>query len=339
MIDLSIVVPLRDEEANLRELVERLVRVLESTGERFEIVLVDDGSRDGTFAMASAMSSAESRLQVIRLARSFGQEAAVQAGMLATNGQWVIQLDGDLQHPPEEIPKLLARRGGGHEIVYGLRRDRQDPAHRIALSRALVFSMRRLLGIPLPDDISTFRLFEGELARFIARLPERHKFTSALAGWTGARSTSVPVEHASRRAGHSKYGALKLLVHTFDLVVGFTIRPLRMIGTTGLVFAASGIAFALFKVGQRLAGVPINVGWTSQFSAIVILGGLQLIALSVIGEYVGRIFVEVQGRPAYRIAEHVGRRRDGEEPGGQERGSPVDQDATPGSGRRLAEGG
>jgi polyisoprenyl-phosphate glycosyltransferase len=305
-VDISAVVPVLNEEGCVVELVERLVAVLGATGERFEIVIVDDGSSDRTPAILNELMFTHRTLRCVCLARNFGQEAAVQSGMLHARGRWVVQLDGDLQHPPEEIPKLLALRAEGYEIIYGRRALRRDPWHRVLASRLLVALMRRGLGIVLPDDVTTFRVIDGELARFIARLPEKKKFFSALAGWSGARATSVAVDHAPRRAGTTKYDLARLVNHSLDLMAGFSVRPLRLIGGFGAVIAVAGIAYALFKVAAKLSGELINSGYTSLFAAVVILGGLQLIALSVIGEYVGRIFMQAQNRPLYRVREALG---------------------------------
>jgi glycosyltransferase involved in cell wall biosynthesis len=303
--ELSVVIPVLNEEANVSVLVSRLTQVLEHHGESYEVIFVDDGSQDGTFERLCQLAAKEPRLKVIRLTRNYGQEAAVQAGILRSRGRWVLQTDGDLQNPPEEIPKLLAKRADGYEIVYGARLRRRDPPHRVVASKLMMLMMRHVLGIQLPQDVTTFRLLDGNIARFIAALPEKRKFFSALTEWSGARSVSVPVVHAPRGAGQTKYSLAKLINHTFDLMVGFSVRPLRIIGALGAGFAALGIAFALYRIGQKLFGVPITMGYTSLFAAIVILGGLQLIALSVIGEYVGRIFIQTQDRPLFRVAELV----------------------------------
>jgi glycosyltransferase involved in cell wall biosynthesis len=304
-LDLSVVIPVLNEEGNVRELTERLLQVLAGTGESFELVFVDDGSSDQTPYFLRELAAQDRRIRVLRLARHYGQEAAVQAGMLRARGRWVVQSDGDLQNPPEEIPKLLAKRAEGYEIVFGARQQRQDPWYRVLASKTMVWLMRRVLDIELPEDVTTFRVIQGDVARLIAGLPEKRKFFSALAGWSGARSISVPVAHAERRAGVTKYDLGRLINHTFDLMVGFSVRPLRIIGAAGALFALAGILFGCFRIAQKLAGVPINVGYASLFSAIVILGGLQLIALSVIGEYVGRIFIQTQDRPLYRVAEEI----------------------------------
>jgi glycosyltransferase involved in cell wall biosynthesis len=302
----SVVIPVFNEEANVRELVERIVPVLEQTGKSFEIILVDDGSRDATPAMVRALVAHDHRIKLIRFTRNYGQEAAVQAGILRASGRWIIQMDGDLQNPPEELTKLLDKRDDGYEIVYGVRVRRKDPLHRVVASRLMMWVMRRVLAIELPEDVTTFRVIEGNTARLIAGLPEKKKFFSALAVWTGARSTSVPVGHAPRTRGVTKYGLGKLINHTFDLMVGFSTRPLRLIGSLCAIVATFGLGFGLFRIAQKLLGADITMGYTSLFSAVVILGGLQLVALSVIGEYIGRIFIQAQGRPLYNVAEEIG---------------------------------
>jgi glycosyltransferase involved in cell wall biosynthesis len=302
----SVVIPVYNEEGNVRTLAERLVPVLEQAGRPFEIVFVDDGSRDATVPMIRALAAGDPRIKLIRFSRNYGQEAAVQAGILHASGRWVIQMDGDLQNPPEELHKLLAKRDEGYEIVYGVRRKRKDPPHRVIASRLMMWFMRAVLDIELPEDVTTFRVIEGRTARLIANLPEKKKFFSALAVWTGARSTTVDVGHAARVAGVTKYSLGKLINHTFDLMVGFSTRPLRLIGTAGALVAFCGVAFGLFRIAQKLLGADITMGYTSLFAAVVILGGLQLIALSVIGEYIGRIFIQTQGRPLYIVAEQVG---------------------------------
>ncbi|MCA9529491.1 MAG: glycosyltransferase family 2 protein [Myxococcales bacterium] len=307
LVDLSVVVPLYNEEGNVDALVRRTAAVLRDRKERFEFVLVDDGSRDATVPRVRALIDEFPEVRLIRLTRNFGQEPAVQAGMLQSRGAWVLQMDGDLQNPPEEIPKLLEQRREGHQIILGVRAERKDPFYRTAASRLLLWIMRRIMGIELPSDVTTFRLIDGDVARFVAGLPEKRKFFSALLMWTGAPVATVEVAHDARLSGSTHYSLPKLINHTFDLMVGFSTRPLRLIGVAGWLFALAGIAFALFNVVRKLLGADIGAGWTSIFSAIVILGGFQLIALSVIGEYVGRIFIENQARPIFRIAEEVSR--------------------------------
>jgi glycosyltransferase involved in cell wall biosynthesis len=303
---ISVVVPVHNEEDNVGPLVERTVRVLDAHGEPFEIVYVDDGSRDRTFERLVELSHGEPRLRIVRLARGFGQEQAVQAGYLHARGDWILQMDGDQQHPPEEMPKLLAARAGDVDVVYGVRRHRHDRLHRVLASRFLLWSMKNVFSIRLPEDVSTFRLMRRELAQRVASLPEHTKFLSALFVWSGARIASVDVEHAPRAKGETKYDLGKLVRHTLDLVVGFSSRPLELLGWVGALFAALGLSVGVWAVVRRLVWGYGLAGWSSLFAAVAVLSGVQLLALAVMGQYVARIFAEVQGRPLFRVREVVG---------------------------------
>lgn len=302
----SVVVPVYNEEGNVEALVERVVPVMEEIGAPFELLFVDDGSKDKTPKLLRKLAEADARVRVVRFSRNYGQEAAVEALYLNARGRWLIQMDGDLQNPPEEIPKLIAKKDEGHyDVVYGIREGRQDTLFRKAASRGMQWSMRNLMEIELPDDVSTFRLMSGPVARLVAALPERRKFFSALLVWSGARIGTVGVGHAARQAGTTKYNFGKLLNHTFDLVVGFSSKPLRYLGTMGFFFAAAGFLLGAWTIVRKLVWGYGALGWSSIFAAVVVLSGVQLMALSVIGEYIARIYVQAQSRPLYNIAERL----------------------------------
>lgn len=311
MIEYSVVIPVFNEEENVRPLVERVTKVMEGIGEPFELVLVDDGSRDRTGERLRQLVTEYPHLRAVRFTRNYGQEAAVQAGYLHARGEWVIQMDGDLQNPPEDVPKLLAKKGEGWDIIYGVRKNRQDPFHRKLASEGMRYVMRRMLAIELPEDISTFRLMRGSTARLLAELPERNKFLSALACWVGARYTTVDVGHAARHAGRTKYNLTKLVNHTFDLVVGFSSKPLRYVGILGLVVAMLGFLVGFRAVAYKLIWDTSVTGWASLTATVAVLGGMQLLALSLIGEYIARMYVQTQGRPQFlvrEVLEHEGKR-------------------------------
>ena len=301
----SIVVPVYNEEGNVEQLVARVVPVMEKIGEPFEILFVDDGSKDRTPELLRRLAKADSRVRVVRFTRNYGQEPAVEALYLNARGTWFIQMDGDLQNPPEEIPKLIAKKDEGFDVVYGIRENRQDTFFRVAASRTMQWSMRSLMEIELPDDVSTFRLMSAHIARLCAALPERRKFFSALMVWSGARIGVVHVAHASRQAGVTKYNFGKLLNHTFDLVVGFSSKPLRYIGGMGFLFAITGFVLGSWTILRKLIWDYGAMGWSSIFAAVVVLSGVQLMALSVIGEYIARIYVQAQARPLYNIGERL----------------------------------
>lgn len=300
----SVVVPVFNEEANVSALVERVTPVMKGIGERFEILFVDDGSRDGTPQILRQQCKAHEHVRAVRFTRNFGQEAAVQAGYLYARGAWIIQMDGDLQNPPEEIHKLLALRDDGWDIVYGVRTGRRDPLFRRMASQGMRWTMQRLLQIELPKDISTFRLMRSSTAKLLASFPERQKFLSALACWIGAKYTTVNVAHAARAAGKTKYNLGKLVNHTFDLVVGFSSRPLRLIGMIGFLVAIVGFGAGAWAILEKFIWGTM-MGWSSIFAAVVVLGGMQLVALSLIGEYVARMFVQAQLRPIFMVGEHL----------------------------------
>ncbi len=301
----SVVVPVYNEEGNVEALVARVVPVMEAIGEPFEIVFVNDGSRDKTLAILRAVAAREPRVRVVSFSRNYGQEAAVEALYLHARGKWLIQMDGDLQNPPEEIPKLIAKRDEGFDVVYGVRQARQDSAYRVGASKLMQWSMRRLMEIELPEDVSTFRMMRGPIARLVAALPEKRKFFSALLVWSGAKIGVVYVSHAARAAGETKYNFGKLLNHTFDLVVGFSSKPLRYIGIAGAIFALAGFLLGFWTVLRKVIWGYGAMGWPSIFAAVVVLSGVQLIALSVIGEYIARIYVQAQSRPLFNVAERI----------------------------------
>ena len=301
----SVVVPVYNEEGNVRALAERVTKVMQGLERPYEIVFVDDGSRDATPTLLRAVVREYPHVRVVRFTRNYGQEAAVQAGYLHARGEWILQMDGDLQNPPEDIPKLLVHEGPEFDIVYGVRKNRKDPLFRKLASESMRFVMRRMLSIELPEDISTFRLMRASTAKLLAELPERNKFLSALACWVGARYTTVDVGHAARAAGSTKYNFTKLLNHTFDLVVGFSSKPLRYVGTLGFSVAVVGLALAVRAVVYKLVWGTSMSGWASLIATVSVLGGMQLVALSLIGEYVARIYVQAQARPQFLVAEVI----------------------------------
>jgi len=301
----SVVVPVFNEEGNVDALAARVLATMDRLGEPFELLFVDDGSRDRTPELLRRLAVRDHRIRVVRFTRNYGQEAAVEALYLNARGRWLIQMDGDLQHPPEEIPKLIAKRDEGFDVVYGVRQSRHDSAFRIAGSRAMQWAMRSMMEIELPEDVSTFRLMSAPIARLVAALPERRKFFSALLVWCGARIGSVNVAHAPRHSGRTHYRFAKLLNHTFDLIVGFTSKPLRYIGSVGLAFSVVGLVLGAFVIARKVLWDYGIMGWPSLFTAVVILGGMQLMATSVIGEYIARIYVQAQARPLYNVAERL----------------------------------
>jgi polyisoprenyl-phosphate glycosyltransferase len=301
----SVVVPVFNEAGNVEALAGRVLSTMVALGAPFELLFVDDGSRDQTPELLRALAASDRRIRVLRFTRNYGQEAAVEALYLNARGRWLIQMDGDLQHSPEEIPRLVAKKDEGFDVVYGVRKGRHDPLFRVAASRLMQWTMRSVMEIELPEDVSTFRLMSARVARLVAALPERRKFFSALIVWSGARIGTVQVSHSARHAGATHYKFSKLLNHTFDLIVGFSSKPLRYIGILGTTFALLGFGMGVWVIARKLLWDYGVMGWPSLFAAVVILGGMQLVATSVIGEYIARIYVQAQARPLYNVAERL----------------------------------
>jgi glycosyltransferase involved in cell wall biosynthesis len=301
----SVVVPVFNEAGNVEALAARVLATMDRVDAPFELLFVDDGSSDRTPELLRNLAASDRRIRVVRFTRNYGQEAAVEALYLNARGRWLIQMDGDLQHAPEEIPQLIAKKDEGFDVVYGVRKGRHDPLFRVAASSLMQWTMRSVMEIELPEDVSTFRLMSARVARLVAALPERRKFFSALIVWSGARIGTVPVSHSARHAGATHYKFSKLLNHTFDLIVGFSSKPLRYIGILGTTFALLGFGMGVWVIARKLLWDYGVMGWPSLFAAVVILGGMQLVATSVIGEYIARIYVQAQARPLYNVAERL----------------------------------
>src|SRR5260370_9165092 len=217
-VSYSVVVPVFNEEGNVEALGSRGIATMENLGGELELLFVDDGSRDKTPELLRRLAADDPRVRVVRFTRNYGQEAAVEALYLNARGRWLIQMDGDLQNPPEEIAKLISKKDEGYDVVYGVRENRQDSLFRVAASRAMQWGMRSMMEIELPEDVSTFRLMSAPIARLVAALPERRKFFSALIVWSGARIATVRVQHPPRPA-RPTHSNLPTLPHpTFHLI-------------------------------------------------------------------------------------------------------------------------
>jgi len=304
--DFSVVIPTFNEIENLRELYERLTKVMSGLDGAYEIIFVDDGSKDGSFELLRELHSQDGRVKAIRLSRNFGQPAAILAGLKVCSGEYTVVLDADLQNSPEEIPKLIREMDKGYDIVYGLRRNRKDSFFRRVSSNFLYWYMTKVLHIKLPEGISAFRVMNHKVVRHFNTLPEKMHNFAALASWLGARYTCVDVEHSPRRKGKSKYSSLKLLRRSLDLLVAFSAIPLRWIGLAGILVALVSFGFGLYLIVKRVFFGLSLPGYTSTIVAIMFLSGVILISLGIIGEYISRMYTQLQDRPRYVVREALG---------------------------------
>jgi undecaprenyl-phosphate 4-deoxy-4-formamido-L-arabinose transferase len=305
----SVVIPVYNEQANLPELLRRCLAVGRSLPCAFELVLVDDGSTDDSARiLTGAADRHPEQIVGVLLNRNYGQHAAVAAGLAQARGDVVVTLDADLQNPPEEIPKLLELIEAGHDVVGGVRRLRQDSRFRVLASRLMNKAMRRLTGIPVGDYGCMLRAYRRDIVDAILACSERSPYIPALANRFAGNIAEVEVEHAERRAGESKYRLWSLVNLYFDLLVGTTTAPLRMLSLVGSILALAGLVFAALLLVLRLAYGP---KWGAEgvftiFAVLFVFLGVQLLGMGVLGEYIGRISHDVRARPRFLVRQVVG---------------------------------
>ncbi|MFA5161098.1 MAG: glycosyltransferase [Elusimicrobiales bacterium] len=298
-IKVSAVVPVYNEAQNIEELHSRLKKTLGAAGWRYEIVYIDDGSRDASLSLLKPLSGEETR--VVELTRNFGQHAAVMAGFAAARGRIVVTLDADLQNPPEEIPKLVAKIDEGYDSVGGWRQNRDDSWLRKIPSRILNKMSAQLFGVALKDYGCMLRAYRREVVDEVVKCPELTTYIPALANSFARRVTEIPVEHAARTRGQSKYNFLKLLRLNFDLMTGFSLLPIQLVGIAGITVALFGLGFAAFLFVRRIVLGAEAEGVFTLFAILFTFVGFQIFALGVLGEYIGRIYQEVRRRPRYVV--------------------------------------
>ncbi|MGH9443795.1 MAG: glycosyltransferase [Thermoanaerobaculia bacterium] len=302
MKSFSVVIPIYNEEENLPLLLSRLIPVLDSTGRRFEILFVDDGSRDGSLPLLKAFAREQAgRVRVLELARNFGQHPAILAAFQQSRGDVVVTLDADLQNPPEEIPKLLAKMDEGYDVVGGIRRNRHDSFFRRIASRMVNRVTGAITGMKLSDYGCMLRAYSREVVEEINSCEENATFIPALAQSFSRRPTEVEVAHAERAAGASKYSLYRLVRLNFDLMTGFSVVPLQIFTLFGFFVAAGGVAFGIFLGIRRLiVGAEVE-GVFTLFAILFTVVGILLAGLGIVGEYIGRIYQEVRRRPRFSI--------------------------------------
>jgi polyisoprenyl-phosphate glycosyltransferase len=300
---LSVVVPLKDEEGNVGPLVERLRAVLEELTPRWEAILVDDGSEDATYDRALAAHEADDRVKVVRLSRNFGHQIALSAGLDVARGDAVITLDGDLQHPPETIPELVRRWRDGADVVYGVMVERQGESRvKDATARTFYAALRRLTDIEVPAAAGDFRLLDRTALDAFRAMRESNRYLRGMVSWLGFEQAAVDYVSPPRTSGASKYSTVRMIRLAVDGIVSFSDRPLRLALNLGFVVSLGSIVFGLSAVVSRLAGVFVVPGWTSIMVLVGVVGGIQLVVIGIIGEYVSRIHDEVKQRPLYLVA-------------------------------------
>lgn len=316
---LSVVVPIFNEEAILEELYERLSRVLVGLKLSYEVIFVDDGSADRSASWLERIAGTDPAIRLVQLSRNFGLSIAVTAGLDHASGQLVALMDGDLQDAPEDLPRLIAKAQEGYDVVYAVRVKRKESW----IKRTTVFLFYRLLNriasTPLPVDSGLFSVMSRSVVDALKRMPERSRYVSGLRAWIGFKQCGIPFERSARRSGAPQQTMRKLSRMALDGMLSFSHVPLRIATYAGLFAAAlSGIGIA-WAMWMRLFSHQPPAGWTSMVLIILFLGSVQLLALGIIGEYLGRVYDEVKGRPLYVVRQRLGfQRAEQEEPDGDQ---------------------
>jgi glycosyltransferase involved in cell wall biosynthesis len=304
---LSVIVPCFNEAEVIEHTHQRLAAALEKITPDFEIIYVDDGSRDRTAELLREIQAVSSRAKVIRLSRNFGHQIAVSAGLEYARGQAVVLIDADLQDPPEVIADMMAKWREGFHVVYGQRTERSgETKFKLWTARAFYRLINRLSEVPIPLDTGDFRLMDRAAVDALLRMRERHRLLRAMTSWVGFRQTAVLYSRAERFAGTSKYPLRKMLALAIDGIVSFSAVPLKIVTSVGLAFSALSVLGIIYAIVQRLWTDNWVPGWTLIFIAVMLIGGLQFIFLGVMGEYIGRIYSEAKDRPLFLVMEELG---------------------------------
>lgn len=311
--EISVVIPVFNEEDNLRELGERLIRTLTAMGRPYEIIFVDDGSTDGSWEILKEICHPAGQrypktvqIRALQFHRNFGQHQAIFAGFQAAKGKVMVTLDADLQNPPEEIPRLVAKLDEGYDTVGGWRENRQDSIFRRLPSQLVNYVMSRVTGVKLRDYGCMLRAYRRSVVDSINQCQESSSFIPALANLFAQRVAEIPVGHAERERGKSKYGIIKLLRLNFDLMTGFSNLPIHLVGFMGVTIAFLGLLFGFFLIVRRIFVGPEVEGVFTLFAILFVFVGLNTLGLALIGEYVGRIYREVRGRPRFVVRQTLG---------------------------------
>jgi glycosyltransferase involved in cell wall biosynthesis len=301
-IKYSIIAPIFNELDNLPELCRRVGQVMDGTGESWEFVLVDDGSTDGSTERIFELAKEDKHIRPVIFARNFGHQVAITAGWDFARGQAVVIIDADLQDPPETILDLIAKWKEGYEVVYAVRAEREGETWFKKTTASLFYRLvHRITDVKIPVDTGDFRLMDRKVIEVLKSMKERHRFPRGMSAWVGFRQVGVPYKRAARFAGVTKYPFKKMIKLALNAITGFSYFPLQL--ATYFGFTAAGLAIVAIPVviAMRLAGHGAFLGQATTLIAVLFLGGVQLISLGVLGEYLGRIYDEVKGRPLYIV--------------------------------------
>ena len=305
---ISLVIPCYNEEEVIGETMKRLKAFCsELVNLHVELIFVDDGSRDRTRELLKSYAAEDSRIRLIGFARNFGHQIAITAGIDAACGDAVVLIDADLQDPPEVVHEMIGKWREGYDVVYGIRIGRPgESAFKLATARGFYRLLNRLSDVSIPLDTGDFRLMSRHVVDTLRAMPERDRFVRGMVSWVGFKQTALPYKRAERFAGKSKYPLRKMLHFAVDGILSFSTKPLQIsiaLGIASALIALMGIMYVIFLRIFTNIWAP---GWTAQMTAVLFIGGVQLVSIGILGEYIGRIYNEVKNCPLYVASEYVG---------------------------------
>jgi glycosyltransferase involved in cell wall biosynthesis len=301
---ISIIAPIFNEKESLPELLRRIGAVMDGMGETWELILVDDGSSDGSTDQIRALAAQDAHIRPVIFARNFGHQIAVTAGLDYSRGDAVVIIDADLQDPPEVINEMVAKWREGFEVVFAVRTEREGESWFKLFTASLFYRLIfRITDVKIPLDTGDFRLMDRKVVDVMNSMHERHRFLRGMSAWVGFRQTGVNYKRASRFAGETKYPFRKMFKLALNAITGFSYFPLQVATYIGFIAAGLSLLFIPVVIFERLAGLQAFSGQATTLVAVLFLGGVQLISLGIIGEYIGRIYDEVKGRPLYIVRE------------------------------------
>ncbi len=307
MVTFSIIAPIYNELNNIPELYERIREVMDSTGETWEIIMVDDGSQDGSTNLIRELNTKDPRVKPVIFARNFGHQIAVTAGLDYSQGKAVVIIDSDLQDPPEVILDLIDKWRSGFEVVYAVRSEREGETWFKEFTASIFYHLiYRITDVDIPRNTGDFRLIDRKVVEVMGEMRERHRFLRGMSVWVGFNQTGVEYKRAARHAGETKYPFKKMLKFATDAITSFSYFPLQVAMYMG--FAAAGVSILAIPVViiLRASGSQAFFGQATTLLAVLFLGGVQLISLGILGEYIGRLYDEAKGRPLYIVRDDPG---------------------------------
>jgi dolichol-phosphate mannosyltransferase len=303
-----VVVPCYNEQEVLSFTIDRLTALAaQNTNYRFELIFVDDGSADDTLKLLREAAQVHDSIRIITFSRNFGHQIAVTAGIDVATGDAVVLIDADLQDPPEVIPQMIELWQGGYDVVYGIRAEREgESAFKIKTAQGFYRLLNRLSEVPIPLDTGDFRLMGRNVVDVLKQMPERHRFVRGMVAWVGFNQTAMSYERAKRFAGTSKYPLRKMLRFATDGILAFSSKPLQLSTNIGMLASGLAVVGIIYVLFLRLFTSIWVEGWTALMITVLFMGGVQLVSLGVIGEYLARVYNEAKARPLYVIQEQIG---------------------------------